>query len=124
MGIGIGIFLIAVGAVLAFAVDAEVSGIDVQTIGVILIVVGALGVLLDLFLFAPRRRTTVTETVERPATVQPVAQQPVVQQPVVEQPVVQQPVAPVAQQPVAPAPAVQQPVVQQPGVDDAGRRIQ
>ena len=33
MGIGLGIFFIAVGAILAFAVDAEVSGVDVQTIG-------------------------------------------------------------------------------------------
>jgi hypothetical protein len=119
MGIGIGIFLIAVGAVLAFAVDAEVSGIDVQTIGVILIIVGALGVLLDLFLFAPRRRT-VTETVERPVTpVAPVAAQPVT--PVAQAPVVQQPVV---EQPVAQAPVAQAPVAPQPGVDDAGRRIQ
>jgi len=61
MGIGIGIFLIAVGAVLAFAVDATVSGIDIQTVGVILMIVGALGVLLDLILFAPRRRAVVDE---------------------------------------------------------------
>src|SRR4051812_44758964 len=67
MGIGIGILLIAIGAILAFAVDAEVSGIDVQTIGIILVVVGILGVILDLVLFAPRRRTTVTETVATPS---------------------------------------------------------
>ena len=59
MGIGVGIFLIAVGAVLAFAVHATVSGIDINTIGVILMIVGALGVVLDLVLFAPRRRTVV-----------------------------------------------------------------
>jgi len=112
MGIGLGIFFIAVGAVLAFAVDAEVSGVDVQTIGVILIVVGILGVLLDLFLFAPRRRETVTVSEPVAAPVQPV--QPAA-------PV--QPVQPVQQvQPVQPA-APAQPV-QQPGVDDAGRRIQ
>lgn len=59
MGIGAGIFLIAVGAVLAFAVHASVSGIDVQTVGIILMVVGALGIVLDLVLFAPRRRAVV-----------------------------------------------------------------
>ena len=59
MGIGVGIFLIAVGAVLAFAVDASVNGIDIQTVGVILMIVGALGVLVDLVIFAPRRRTVV-----------------------------------------------------------------
>lgn len=59
MGIGIGIFFIAVGAVLAFAVDASVSGVDIQTVGVILMIVGALGLLVDLVIFAPRRRTVV-----------------------------------------------------------------
>ena len=48
MGIGVSIFLIAVGAVLAFAVDAEVSGLDIQVVGWILLGVGALGILLSL----------------------------------------------------------------------------
>jgi hypothetical protein len=58
MGIGGGLFLVAVGAVLTWGVNATVSGIDVQTIGVILMIVGAVGVALDLILFAPRRRRT------------------------------------------------------------------
>ena len=62
MGIGVGIFLLAVGAVLAFAVDASVNGIDIQTVGVILMIVGALGIVVDLIIFAPRRRTAVTDT--------------------------------------------------------------
>lgn len=66
MGIGIGIFLIAVGAVLAFAVDATVSGIDIQTMGVILMVVGILGLAVDLLIFAPRRRTVVDGTSTTP----------------------------------------------------------
>ena len=61
MGIGVGVFFLAVGAILAFAVDATVSGIDLPTVGVILMIVGALGVVLDLILFAPRRRTVVTD---------------------------------------------------------------
>ncbi len=56
MGIGAGIFLIAVGAVLAFAVHATVAGISIVTVGVILMIVGALGIALDLAIFAPRRR--------------------------------------------------------------------
>jgi hypothetical protein len=56
MGIGVGIFLIAIGAVLALAVDDTVSGVDVATIGWILVAAGVLGILLDLLLFAPRRR--------------------------------------------------------------------
>jgi Domain of unknown function (DUF6458) len=48
MGISLSIFLIAVGAVLAWAVSADVSGIDVQVAGVILVVVGALGLIASL----------------------------------------------------------------------------
>jgi hypothetical protein len=48
MGISLSILLIAVGAVLAWAVDAEVSGIDVQAAGVILVVVGTIGLIASL----------------------------------------------------------------------------
>ena len=56
MGIGVSVFLLAVGAILAFAIDVTVSGIDLNTIGVILMIVGALGLLISaLFLssFSP-----------------------------------------------------------------------
>jgi hypothetical protein len=52
MGIGVSIFLIAVGAVLAFAVNAEVSGLDIQVVGWILLVVGAVGILLSLLFWS------------------------------------------------------------------------
>jgi hypothetical protein len=55
MGIGLSIFLIAVGAVLAFAVHATLSGVSIQTIGIILMVVGALGLLVTMFIWGPRR---------------------------------------------------------------------
>jgi len=55
MGIGVGLFLIAVGAVLTWAVNATVNGVDINTVGVILMVVGAVGLVLDLIIFAPRR---------------------------------------------------------------------
>jgi len=71
MGIGVGIFFIAVGAILAFAVDAQVSGIELETIGFILIGAGVLGIILELLLFAPRRRNTLVA-----GTAVPVAQQP------------------------------------------------
>jgi hypothetical protein len=41
MGIGAGLFLIAVGAILTFAVEAEVSGIDISVVGVICMAIGA-----------------------------------------------------------------------------------
>jgi hypothetical protein len=43
MGISLSIFLIAAGAVLAWAVDASVSGVNIQLVGVILLIVGILG---------------------------------------------------------------------------------
>jgi hypothetical protein len=48
MGIGAGLILIAAGAILAFAVETEVSGVDIDAIGWILLVVGIVGVLLSL----------------------------------------------------------------------------
>jgi len=48
MGFSLSIFLIAVGAILAWAVNAEVSGIDVQAAGVILVVVGVIGLVVSL----------------------------------------------------------------------------
>jgi anti-anti-sigma factor len=48
MGISLSIFLIAIGAILAWAVDAEVSGIDIQVAGIILLVVGVIGFIASL----------------------------------------------------------------------------
>ena len=70
MGIGINIFLIAVGAILTFAVDATVAGLDISTVGIILMIAGAVGLLLTLLVFAPRRRRIVTQTT-RPGVAAP-----------------------------------------------------
>jgi hypothetical protein len=48
MGIGVSLILVAVGAILTWAVTAEVSGVDLTTVGVILMVVGIVGALLSL----------------------------------------------------------------------------
>ncbi len=48
MTIGSSLFLIAVGAILKFAVTAQVAGIDLQVVGVILMIVGAVGLVLGL----------------------------------------------------------------------------
>jgi hypothetical protein len=48
MGIGTSIFLVAVGAILRYAVDVTVQGIDLQTVGLILIVVGIIGLVISL----------------------------------------------------------------------------
>ncbi|HSD78230.1 MAG TPA: DUF6458 family protein [Solirubrobacteraceae bacterium] len=51
MSIGASLFLIAVGAILRYAVTASVAGVDLQTVGVILMVVGVVGLVLSLVLF-------------------------------------------------------------------------
>jgi hypothetical protein len=59
MRLGTGIVLIAIGAILAFAVHFQLSGIDIRIVGWILMVVGVIGVLLELAVWAPRRRRVV-----------------------------------------------------------------
>ena len=60
--IGTSLVLIAIGAILKYAVTADVSGIDIQTVGVILMLIGILGLILSLlytFMWSPgaqRRR--------------------------------------------------------------------
>ena len=61
MGIGVSVFLIAIGAIFAFAVSYDFGSIDITTVGIILMAVGALGLLVSLTVFAPWRRTTVVE---------------------------------------------------------------
>ena len=64
MGIGTSIFLIAVGAILKFAVHTHVSGVSLQTIGVILMVAGAIGLILSflwLTTWRDRRRDVVVD---------------------------------------------------------------
>ena len=62
MSIGASLFLIAVGAILTFAVSDPISGVDLGMIGVILMVVGAIGLVLSLLFwssFSPYRRRTI-----------------------------------------------------------------
>ena len=80
MGIGTSIFLIAVGAILKYAVTADVSGVDLDVVGVILMVVGVVGLLLSLLwmtIWADRRRDTVVA--DRTVATDPVARERVVE---------------------------------------------
>jgi hypothetical protein len=56
MGIGVSIFLIAVGAILAFAVNTSVSGLDIAVVGYILMIVGVIGLIMTAFIWGPRNR--------------------------------------------------------------------
>ena len=53
MPLGLSLLLIAVGAILNWAVSVNGDGFNINTIGVILMIVGAVGLLISLFLFAP-----------------------------------------------------------------------
>jgi hypothetical protein len=55
MTIGTSLFLIAVGAILKYAVTAQVAGVNVHTAGLILMIVGIVGLLIGLFLFVRPR---------------------------------------------------------------------
>lgn len=48
MGMGTSIFLIAVGAILAFAINVEAEGVNLNTVGIILLIVGAIGAVLSM----------------------------------------------------------------------------
>jgi hypothetical protein len=66
MGLGVGIFLLAVGAVLAFAIHVTTSGVDLHTIGYILMGAGALGIVLSMIFWSSwggfSRRSAVVDT--------------------------------------------------------------
>lgn len=67
MTIGASIFLIAVGAILKYAVDVTVQGIEIQTIGLILMIAGVVGLVIGLFLLTQteRRRDVVYDDRDR-----------------------------------------------------------
>ncbi|MFI5936033.1 DUF6458 family protein [Actinoplanes sp. NPDC051494] len=67
MGIGGSIFLLALGAILAFAVNATISGLDINVVGYVLMLAGLVGLALTLYFWNSRRRPA--------APVAPVVQQ-------------------------------------------------
>jgi Domain of unknown function (DUF6458) len=64
MGIGVSVFLIAVGAIITFALDLRVSGVNLDIVGWILMAAGALGLVVTLIIWGNRR----TEVVSREPT--------------------------------------------------------
>jgi Domain of unknown function (DUF6458) len=65
MGIGTSLFLIAVGAILYFAVNADISGLEISTVGLILMVIGILGLVISFFFLSQARRAPAERTVVR-----------------------------------------------------------
>ncbi len=63
MSIGASIFLLVVGAILTFAVDVNTEGFNINTVGIILMIAGVIGLLLSLLFwssFSPYRRRSVS----------------------------------------------------------------
>jgi hypothetical protein len=59
LSLGVSVFLLVVGAILTFAVDVSASGFNINTVGIILMIAGALGLVLSLLFwssFSPYRR--------------------------------------------------------------------
>ena len=73
MGVGASIILIAVGGILAWAVSADIDGVNLNMVGIILLIVGAIGLLLSLIFWSSwgasgpwRRQTVLREDVYDP----------------------------------------------------------
>ena len=67
MSLGVSIFLLAVGAILTFAVEADASGFSINTVGIILMAAGGLGLVVSLLFwssFSPYRRGPADTVVE------------------------------------------------------------
>jgi hypothetical protein len=68
VGIGASVFLIAVGAIITFALNLRVGAVDLDIVGWILMGAGALGLIVSLIIWGNRRTTTtVDEDVAPPA---------------------------------------------------------
>jgi Domain of unknown function (DUF6458) len=59
MGIGASIFLMALGAILTFATNVSISGLDLDVVGIVLMLAGAFGLIMTMLVWGPRRRTRV-----------------------------------------------------------------
>ena len=66
MGIGASIFLLAVGAILTFAVEWTVQGVDLDAVGIILMIAGCIGLAVTLAMMSRTGGTRVTEYYEDP----------------------------------------------------------
>ena len=63
MGIGVSVLLMAAGAIMTFAVEVDnAEGFNINTVGIILMVAGAIGLIVTLIVFGGRRGDTVVET--------------------------------------------------------------
>jgi hypothetical protein len=72
MRIGASLIIIAIGAILKFAITKQVNGVNLGTVGIVLMVVGVVGLLISLILLTTRRRTDVVHHRDGTTYVEPV----------------------------------------------------
>ncbi|MGR6316482.1 DUF6458 family protein [Micromonospora soli] len=72
MGIGASIFLIAVGAIFAFAIDANLGWLDLNVVGWVLMLVGLVGLIMTMYFWSSRRRTVVAAPARERVVAEPV----------------------------------------------------
>ncbi|MFJ8578901.1 DUF6458 family protein [Micromonospora sp. NPDC093277] len=72
MGIGASIFLIALGAIFAFAVDANLGWLNLNVVGWVLMLAGVIGLVITLYFWNSRRRTVVAAPVREQVVAEPV----------------------------------------------------
>jgi hypothetical protein len=65
MGIGVSLFLLAIGAILTFAVEVTTEGFNINTVGIILMIVGAIGLIVSLLFLSSLTSRGRGETVVR-----------------------------------------------------------
>jgi hypothetical protein len=66
VGIGGSIFLIALGAIFAFAVNVSLGWLDLQVVGWVMMIAGVFGLILTMWFWQSRRRTVVTRSTAPP----------------------------------------------------------
>jgi len=79
MGIGASILLIAIGAILTFALNVQVGFLDLDVVGWVLMLAGAVGLVFTTVIWGPRRRRVVTtrdDVVDRPVDPRPLDPRP------------------------------------------------
>lgn len=75
MRLGASLFLIALGAILKFAVKDSINAVDLGVVGIVLMIVGAVGLIAELIYQATRRRTTVVHQQGVPVVDEPVVRE-------------------------------------------------
>ncbi|WP_019633676.1 DUF6458 family protein [Actinomadura atramentaria] len=123
MGIGVSLAFMAIGAILAFAIRFDLSGINIHLVGAILILVGIASMVFTFAYTRPRRRAAqIVEVEPGPGGDTVFREERVVERPVSEVPTERVVERPVVEQPTVAEPVAERPVVERPAARRSPRR--